>query len=263
MRASVVIRVRDEARALAELLRRLGEQTAENQPIVVDSGSSDNSPAVARNAGAQLIELAPSDFTFGRALNLGAAAATAPVVVALSAHAFPRTDEWLENIAGAFDDPVVACAFGPTHGPDGKPLTGPIRQDAALARAHPEWGYSNGAGAFRAALWQERPFREDMPGTEDREWALWALETHAAVCLMDPALAVDHDHSRDSLRQCFARYAREARGYAMYLDLEPYGVRDALGEWWSDQGWHRSPARARLDPRRAARLAGKWWGRRG
>ena len=165
-------------------------------------------------------------------------------------------------MADAFGDPSVLCAFGPSRGPDNGPLGRAVRQDAALARAHPEWGYSNGAGGFRRALWEERRFREDMPGTGDREWALWALETHGGTCLMDPALAVAHDHSRDSLRQCFTRFAREARGYAMYLDLEPYGARDAVREWWTDQGWHRSRSRARLDPRRAAQLAGKWWGRR-
>ena len=128
--------------------------------------------------------------------------------------------------------------------------------------AAPHWGYSNGAGGFRAALWRERPFREDMPGTEDREWSLWAMEAHDAVCVLDPALAVDHDHARDSLRECFVRWEREARGFAMFLDLPPYRLRDAAAEWWTDQGWHRSRARARLDPRRMARLAGKWAGRR-
>ena len=262
MRASVVIRVRDESAALAELLDRLARQSMEHEVVVVDSGSADGSPGVARARGARLLELPAAEFTFGRALNLGAAACAAPVIVALSAHAFPRDDEWLERMAAALDVPEAACAFGPSHDWAGMPLAAPVRQDEALARAHAEWGYSNGAGAFRAELWRERGFREDLPGTEDREWALWAL-SRGLVCVLDPALAVDHDHSRDSLRASFARYAREARGYGMYLeDLPPYGARAAVGEWWCDQGWHRSRARARLDPRRAARLAGKWWGRK-
>jgi hypothetical protein len=165
-------------------------------------------------------------------------------------------------MAAALDDPAVACAFGPERDWAGRPLAAPVRQDAALLRAHPEWGYSNGAGAFRTALWRERPFREDLTGTEDREWALWALETRGAVCVLDPALAVDHDHTQDSLRQTYARAEREARGYAAFLDLPPFGARDAAREWWTDQGWHRSRARARLDPRRLARLAGKWAGSR-
>ncbi|HVL96543.1 MAG TPA: glycosyltransferase family 2 protein [Solirubrobacteraceae bacterium] len=262
MRASVVIRVRDEAAALGELLARLARQTLPHELVVVDSGSRDGSPEAAAAAGARVIGIAASEFTFGGALNRGTAAASGDVVVALSAHAFPRDDGWLERMAASFDDPAVACAFGAERDWAGAPLAAPVRQDAVLLRAHPEWGYSNGAGGFRRALWAERPFREDMPGTEDREWSLWALEARGGVCVLDPALAVDHDHAGDSLRECFVRWEREARGYAMFLDLPPYGARDALREWWGDQGWHRSRARARLDPRRAARLAGKWRGRR-
>jgi glycosyltransferase involved in cell wall biosynthesis len=262
MRASVVIRVKDEARALGELLARLARQTAEHEVVVVDSGSRDGGDAVAERAGARLVRIAPERFTFGRALNVGVAECSAPVVVALSAHAFPRDGGWLERMAAALDDPAVACAFGPEHDAQGAPLRAPVRQDAALLRSRPRWGYSNGAGAFRRELWERHPFREDLPATEDVEWALWALSEDDRVCVLDPALAVDHDHSRDSLRACFERYRREARGYALVLDEPPYGTREALREWWGEPGWHRSRARARLDPRRLARLAGKWAGSR-
>jgi glycosyltransferase involved in cell wall biosynthesis len=250
VRASVVIRVLDEADALRRLLGILEGQDEPHEVIVVDSGSSDGSQ--------ELASMTVDQFTFGGALNVGATATSSDVVVALSAHAFPRDAGWLGRMVAVFDDASVACAYGPTHSYDGAPLTAPVRQDAALAEAHPLWGYSNGAGAFRRTLWERRAFREDMPGSEDREWALWALrEGH--VCVLDPALAVDHDHSHDSLRASFARYAREARGDTMFLDLPRYRV---LHEWWTDQGWHRSLWRARLDPRRAARLAGRWWGLR-
>ena len=262
MHAGVVIRSRDEAASIGRLLDLLANQTAAHDLVVVDSGSRDGTPDVARGRGARVVELAAADFIFGGALNRGARELAADVVVSLSAHAFPRDDGWLARVLAWFDDPQVACAFGEERDAGGAPLAAPVRQDAALLRAQPQWGYSNGAGAFRRALWERRPFREDMPGTEDREWSLWALE-QGGVCVLDPALAVDHDHSRDSLRGCFTRYEREARGFAMAVDLPPYRARDAAREWWSEQGWHRSRTRARLDPRRLARLAGKWAGRRG
>lgn len=262
MQASVIIRARDEAAAIGRTLALLAEQTVPHEVIVVDSGSRDATPALARTAGAELIEIPAASFSFGGALNRGAAAASAPVLVALSAHAFPRSADWLERMAAHFDDPSVACAYGETRDARFAPLAGPVRQDAGQLAANPFWGYSNSAGGFRAELWRERPFREDMPGTEDREWSQWAL-ARGHVCVLDPALAVDHDHSRDSLLDCLRRYEREARGFAMFLELPPYGARDALREWWTDQGGHRTAARARLDPRRLARLAGKWRGRRG
>ena len=265
MGIGVVIRAKDEAASIGGVLDRLASQSEPHEVVVVDSGSRDDTVAIARGRGATVLDIAPHDFTFGRALNRGVAAlgADVTVAVALSAHAFPRDAGWLARMLAAFEDPSVACAFGEQRDWDARPLRAAVRQDAALLRAHPHWGYSNGAGGFRVALWRERPFREDMPGTEDREWSLWALSERGAVCLLDPALAVDHDHSRDSLRASFERYEREARGFAMFLDLPPYGLRDVVGEWWTDQGWHRSRVRARLDPRRMARLAGKWKGRRG
>ena len=158
-------------------------------------------------------------------------------------------------------DEGVACAYGEVRGEDGTPLRAPVRQDAAMLERNPYWGYSNAAGGFRAGLWRERPFREDMPGTEDREWSRWAL-SRGMVCVLDPALAVEHDHSREPLRACFRALRARASRVRHVPRAPPYRARDALAEWWGDQGWHRSRARARLDPRRMARLAGKWWGRR-
>jgi rhamnosyltransferase len=262
MQASIVIRARDEAGAIGRTLDALAAQPVAHEVIVVDSGSRDGTPAIARERGARVLELPAERFTFGRALNLGAAEAGAPVVVALSAHAVPRDPGWLGRLVAWFGDDTVACAYGEVRGPDGALLRGAVRQDAAMLERNPYWGYSNSAGGFRADLWRERPFREDLPGTEDREWSLWALRG-GRVCVLDPALAVEHDHSGEPLGAAFRRYKREHGGFAMFLpDLPPYRLRDAVREWWSDQGWHRSRARARLDPRRMARLAGKWRGRR-
>jgi rhamnosyltransferase len=261
VQASVIIRARNEGGAIGRTLDLLAAQTAGHEVIVVDSGSTDDTTAIARGRGARVLTIEPERFTFGRALNVGCAEARAPVLVALSAHAFPRSRDWLERMVSHFDDERVACAYGESVDERFRPLEAPAVQDASRLAAWPYWGYSNSAGGVRASLWRERPFREDLPGSEDREWSRWALE-RGFVCVLDPALAVDHDHSREGLRLSFRRYAREHRGFAMFLDLPPYRLRDLASEWWSDQGGHRSRARARLDPRRAARLAGKWWGRR-
>ena len=261
VRASVIIRARDEASGIGEVLTLLKAQTMPHEVVVVDSGSTDATVAIARSQGARVLEIEPESFTFGSALNAGCREVDGDVLVALSAHAFPRSPAWLERMVGHFADPSVACACGERVDERFAALREPVRQDLARLEAWPFWGYSNGAGGFRASLWRERPFREDLPGSEDREWSRWAL-ARGGVCVLDPALVVDHDHSRDGLRQSFDRYAREARGFAMFLDLPPYRVSDMVGEWWRDQGGHRSLARARMDPRRAARLAGRWWGRR-
>ena len=258
---SVVIRAKDEAAAIGHTLELLARQTISDriETIVVDSGSSDETVAIARRYRARVIEIPASSFTFGGALNTGAEAARAPIVAALSAHAFPRTDDWLERVLAAFADDRVAAVSGCWNAPEGGPMQAPLVQDEDHARRFPNWGYSNVSGAFRRALWEQRRFRADMPSSEDREWAWhWLRQGH--LVFMDPDLRVDQDHSHDPLREIYARYWRYWRGYTMYLELPPYRLRELAHEWWSDrQGWPNH-LRARLSPRRAARLFGKFAG---
>jgi rhamnosyltransferase len=262
-RLSVVIRAKDEAASIGRTLELLASQTLAEvtEVIVVDSGSRDATVAIARDAGARIVELPAASFTFGLSLNLGCAEARAPLIVALSAHAFPHDPQWLERMAAVFEDERVACACGYPGGPEGEPLTRPRVQDMADALRYPLWGYSNAAGGFRAELWRERGFREDMPGSEDKEWAWYWLE-RGYVTMVDPALEVDHDHFRDPPLSLFVRARREAAGHSMFQDLPSYTARRLVREWWTDQGGRKSMLRARLSPRRLAQLTGAYVGHR-
>jgi glycosyltransferase involved in cell wall biosynthesis len=260
----VIIRARDEAASIGRCLELIREQRLGHEPpevIVVDSGSRDTTPEIARRQGASVVTIPESAFTFGRALNLGAANARGELLVALSADAFAPDPGWLARLCEPFADARVACACGATRGPDDRPLTRRIVQDEELVERWPEWGYSNGAGAFRAALWRARPFRADLPGCEDKEWA-WHWLHRGYVCVVDPTLASDHDHTHDSLSSTYRRASREARGFAGFLDVPHYGPRELARDWWTGRGWHRSPLRARASPRRLARLLGAYAGRR-
>lgn len=264
---SVIVRARDEASSIGRCLELVraqeGFEAGDVEVIVVDSGSRDGTVAMSERAGARVLSIPASAFTFGGALNLGAAAAaeSSRVFVALSAHAFPLDSGWLARLAAQFEDPAVACACGERFSSDGSVLEGPVRLDRALAQRHPLWGYSNAAGAFRASLWRSRPFRADLPACEDREWALhWIRQGYA--CVLDPALLVDHDHTHDPVVSIYRRARREAVGFGAFLDLPPYGVVDLAREWWTDLRFYDSPVRARLSHRRAARLLGAYAGRR-
>jgi glycosyltransferase involved in cell wall biosynthesis len=268
-RLSVIVRARDEAAGIGRCLQLIGAQRLPGglETIVVEGGSRDGTAAIAAANGATVVAIDPDAFTFGGALNLGAERARGEILVALSAHAFPRDDGWLARLAAAFDDPRVACASGERFRPDGTPLTAAVEYDAALAARHPTWGYSNAAGAFRAALWRERPFRTDLPACEDREWCRHFL-ADGYVCVLDPALLVDHDHTHDPVAQIFARARREAAGFAAFLPpeaLAAVGASDlrALAlAWYSDTRFYDSAWRGRLSHRRAARLLGSYTGLR-
>jgi rhamnosyltransferase len=262
---SVIVRARDEAASIGRCLELIGAQRLDGRGlelIVVDSGSRDGTVEIARDNGAKVIGVPGRSFTFGGALNLGCANARGDLLVALSAHAFARDELWLGRLVAAFDEELIACASGDAYGPEGAPLSEPVHQDLALATRRPEWGYSNAAGAIRAELWRQRPFRADLPGGEDKEWA-WYWLAHGYRCLVDPALTVEHDHTHDPPAAIYARARREWEGFASFLpDEREYGPRELAREWWTDLRFYASPSRARLSHRRAARLLGAYAGRR-
>ncbi len=264
VKVSVIVRTRDEAANIGRCLDLLGEQRRQGlaaETIVIDSGSRDDTVAIARAYGARVLTMPPNRFTFGGSLNLGAANARGEILVALSAHAFVTDDRWLRRLVEEFADPHVACASGDRYGPGGERLTARVRQDAELACRHPDWGYSNAAGAFRAVLWRARPFRADLPACEDKEWASYWLR-RGYVTIIDPALTVEHDHTHDPLPSIYRRAKREAQGLVSVFELPAYGPRELVREWWSDRRFYRSALKARLSHRRAARLLGHYAGRR-
>jgi glycosyltransferase involved in cell wall biosynthesis len=261
---SLIVRARDEAASLERCLRvverqQIGDRALE--VVLVDLGSADETVEVGRAHGARVVTMPADAFSYGRSLNLGCANARGSLFVALSAHAVPPDLEWLARLTEPFADPLVACACGDRYAPSGETLTTQIRQDAPLARRRPEWGYSNAAGAFRAELWRQRPFRADLPACEDKEWALHWL-TLGRVCVVDPALTVEHDHTHDSARGIYVRARREAQALASFMDRPPHGPVELARDWWSDLRWYNSAARARVSHRRAARLLGVYAGRR-
>jgi rhamnosyltransferase len=264
-RCSVIVRTKNEAESIGRTLDLLASQTVARdggvEVIVVDSGSTDSTTAIVRRHDVQLIEIPAASFTYGGALNTGAAAASAPILVALSAHAFPRDYHWLERMLTCFDDDRVAAASGEVFDWDDTPLRGRRVQDLTLAQRNPYWGYSNAAGGFRRELWELHQFRPDLPFSEDKEFA-WHWLNQGWTVVIDPALLVDHDHSKDPLPVIYRRAHAKWAAFAMYLPMEPYSLGALAREWWSERGSWRSHARARLSHRRAAALLGRYTGLR-
>jgi rhamnosyltransferase len=259
----IVIRAKNESAKIGTTLERLAAQTIADRAeiVVVDSGSTDGTLDIARRAGVRVIEIPAESFTYGGSLNIGCRDAETAYLVALSAHAPPHDVHWLERLLEPFDDERVCGVCGYDTAPDGGELSERMVQDQALAEAYPFWGYSNSAGAFRADLWREHNFREDMPGTEDKEWA-WYWLMRGRLVVVDPTFATDHSHLDEGPIRTFRRARGEWYGFAMYLDLEPYGPRELLRDWWQGLDGYPSHFRARIGKRRIVRLLGRWRGRK-
>lgn len=259
----MIVRARDEERLIGRTLSLLRRQTVEPEIIVVDSGSRDATVEIARRFCDRLIELPADQFSYGRALNVGADAATAPVHFALSAHCPVEQTDWIERSLAHYDRADVAATSGAPTLPDGRPLEQPFLQDAEHARAHPYWGFSNHASSWRASVWRQFAFDETLAASEDKEWALRVLAANWVIAF-DAELFVGLSHRWTSgLVGYYLRQKKESVAISSFASLPPYGVSDLLREWWSElPDTRHAPLLYRLDYRRMAGLLGKYRGER-
>lgn len=206
MKLSVVIRCRNEAATLHQVLEslRLQECDFEWEIIVVDNESSDNSIEIARDYGAHIVSISTAEFTYGRALNLGFSKARGELVMPLSAHTLLIGTSCLAEAVKPFNDPQVAGARCIAIDSSGrlanwfKPvdLQKPefhVEHSSAVPVFDPaQWQgkrhLSNTCSVIRKAVWEQIPFSESIEAAEDRLWSQQALESgykihHCAACL--------------------------------------------------------------------------------
>lgn len=208
---SVVIRTRNEAKGLPAVLDGIASQKWEGkvEVIVVDSGSTDGTAQIARSAGARVIEIDPASFSFGRALNTGIEAAGGELISILNGHTTPRSDDLFSLLARHFENPRVA-GVGGREGPGRacNPCEAHDRDDYYPIRPTPgKIVFSNGNSMVRRSVWERFRFDEELPGTEDLEWATRVTKAGYRM-RYEPAAAVTHCHTA-SLRYLYRRFYRE------------------------------------------------------
>jgi threonine dehydrogenase-like Zn-dependent dehydrogenase/glycosyltransferase involved in cell wall biosynthesis len=215
---SIIIRAFNEERFLPMLLETISNQGyTDYEIIVVDSGSYDGTPEIARKAGVQLLEISSDDFTFGYSLNLGIEASTGRYLVIVSAHVVPTTDDWLGSLIEPLRDDNVAVAYGRQRGtPDSKfaEFRDYVRTfgDQRRDQRAPDFFTNNANAAIRRDLWKEHRFDESLSGIEDIAWAKhWMERDYRAVYTPDATIFHIHRESWDQVRRRFQREAIAAR----------------------------------------------------
>jgi rhamnosyltransferase len=216
---SIVVRTKNEGKFLGKTLDLIRQQAYTPRPeiIVVDSGSTDDTLAIAsRQDGLRIVKIPAEEFTYARSLNTGFRASGGDVIVALSAHAFPRGEHWLERLVSHFSDPKVAGVYGrqlphddawPSVKRDYLEFYGQqlrIQTDPDNPNDH---CFSNAASAIRRELWEKHPFDEKLPYCEDWEWARSMLMLGHRI-VYEPDAAVYHSHN-ESLRVVYRRCQQE------------------------------------------------------
>jgi rhamnosyltransferase len=249
---SVVIRAHNEEQHIGVLLDGVARQTVGNpEVILVDSGSTDATVAIAAHRGVKVVGIQPAEFTFGRSLNRGLEAASSELVVIASAHVYPVFHDWLERLLEPFEDPQVALTYGKQRGDrTSKFSEQQLFQQWFPERSVPQQAHpfcNNANAAVRRSLWKQHPYDETLTGLEDVAWAAWALREGYGLSYVAEAEVI-HVHN-ETPPAVFNRYRREAMAFKQIYPEAHFSLYDFLrmttGNIRSDL-WHAAHERVPL-----------------
>lgn len=228
--ASVIVRTFNSAATIGAAIASLREQTVPVEIVVVDSGSQDETLAIAEAQADRVVRMPQAQFTFGGALNLGAEHASADVHVALSSHCTLARRDWVELACGHLAA-GAAAAFGTPVDGERNPLERPLRADHAYLMRFRHWGFTNHASAWAAGVWRRHRFDERLGAAEDKEWS-WRVTADGGFIVADPRLFVPGHHRRAAgVRPYYRRLLKEMRALEDLRPLEPLSLREAAAEW--------------------------------
>ena len=109
MNVSIVIRTLNEAEHLPALMEAIAREDYSGgriEKVVVDSGSTDGTLDIAVAHGAKIIHIDRHEFSFGRSLNRGCAAATGDALVIVSGHCVPAGNDWIAKLVAPLRDQI-------------------------------------------------------------------------------------------------------------------------------------------------------------
>ncbi len=215
VRASIIIRTLNEARHLESVLQNIASQETNgwgHEVILVDSGSTDDTLHIAETYGCRILHITRQEFSFGRSLNLGCAAATGEVLVMLSGHCIPAGPHWLYQLC----QPILEQQAQYTYGRQLGGNTSHFSETRIFAKYFPatsvlpQEGFfcNNANAALSRQAWHQYRFNEDLTGLEDMELAQRLVRDGGKVGYVAEA-AVYHHHD-EHWPQIQRRFEREA-----------------------------------------------------
>jgi glycosyltransferase involved in cell wall biosynthesis len=237
---SVALPVLNGGALLDEVLGAVRAQRVDGdiEIVVVDSGSTDGSPDVARRRGAEVIEIQPSEFSHGGTRDLLMRSTRGDHVAFLTQDAVPAHDGWLAALLRGFeraDD--VALVYGPYLPRPGAPhwvrreLTEFFGTEPRVDRGARRFGdgtfYSDANGCILRRAYERVPYRQ-VAYAEDQLLAADMLAAGYAKAY-EPDAAVVHSHDYPPL-ELFGRLFDEFRALReVHGHVEEAGLRYTLG----------------------------------
>jgi rhamnosyltransferase len=217
MDVSIIILTKNAGEGFATLLQRLFSQKFDGnyEIIVIDSGSTDGTPEIARGFPVKIVRIKPEEFHHGGTRNLGAEQASGKILVYITQDALPLHDNWLHKLTDDLKNSQVAMVVGrqipwQTTKPPEKFFYSYYFPEHKIEVVTDASDYyrdnmfiSNVNSAIKKDVWQQFKFSEDIVRAEDKEIAKRILHAGWKI-VYQPDAVVHHAHDF-SLRSIFRR----------------------------------------------------------
>ena len=196
-KVSIIIRTKNEERWITHCLEAVFGQTYPDfEVILVDNNSEDNTVLIAKRFPVSKV-VNIDKFRPGEAINFGIKNSTGQLIVCLSAHCIPASNDWLNSLVSNIVEPDVAGAYGRqlplsfTSDIDKRDLLLVFGRDRRVQQK--DYFFHNANSIFHRKIWDQFPFDEDVSNIEDRVWGKTVTEAGYKI-VYDPEAAVYHYH---------------------------------------------------------------------
>ena len=250
---TIIIPAKNEERNLRRCLRAVADQEtkAKVEVVLIDSGSTDRTPDIAREFEFVRLHCIPAEeFAHGKTRNLGATMAEGEILVFLNADAIPTDSHWLEPLIAPFrEDSAVAGTYSRHVPRDACHLY--MKRD--LAQSMPEatmerigdrpldfTQFSTVSGAMPKSVWRQFPFDDRIAIAEDQDWAKRVLDAGYKIVYASGSV-VRHSHNysnrelygiKCSVARSFHRFKNRPSAFVFGFVLAVGGFAvKTVGDW--------------------------------
>jgi rhamnosyltransferase len=219
VKVSILILTKNGMPDLAQCLEAVHgqESVGPMEVIIVDSGSADETLAVAKDFQVRIEQVPSASFHHARTRNFAASLASGDILVFLSQDAIPSSGQWLEAMVANFADPRVGAVYGRQVPRPGSSLEREDALDAVYGEKKfvKDPAHRNGLGyrfyhfsdvnaAMRRSVWESTYFPEDLKVFEDLGIAKRILDSGWKI-VYEPEACVFHSHNHTT-SDLFKRY---------------------------------------------------------
>lgn len=206
---TIIIRSKNESKWIGSCLKAVRDQNYNRkkiQVIVLDNDSNDGTQAIVKKYKTRVVKYKTKKYFPGAALNTAVKYAKNEIIVFLSAHCIPTSQEWLKHLINSFEDNTAAVygkqlPYSFSSSNDKRDLFNQFGLEKRVQKK--DNFFHNANSAIIKKLLKKYPFNSKVQHIEDRIWAKNILKKKYNI-VYEPKASVWHyhglNHSNDEKR---------------------------------------------------------------